>query len=86
MIMNPEQMARKGQVKMKNLMGKVRVEKRILALNSRIVIQNVLAIGSLVSCMTELFLFLQNPNDLCIALAKSLPLVLILFLDFFFFF
>lgn len=60
MIMNPEQMARKGQVKMKNLMGKVRVENRILDLNSRIVIQNVLAVGSLVSCMTELFLFLQT--------------------------
>ena len=50
-----DEMIRKGQVKMKYLVGKVRIENRILILNSRILFQSVLVFGVTVIAKAQLF-------------------------------
>ena len=50
-----DEMIRKGQVKMKYLVGKVRIENRILILNSRILFQSVSVFGVAVIAKAQLF-------------------------------
>ena len=50
-----DEMIIKGQVKMKYLVGKVRIENRILILNSRILFQSVLVFGVAVIAKAQLF-------------------------------
>ena len=50
-----DEMIRKGQVKMKYLVGKVRIENRILILNSRILFQSVLIFEVAVIAKAQLF-------------------------------
>ena len=50
-----DEMIIKGQAKMKYLVGKVRIENRILILNSRILFQSVLVFGVAVIAKAQLF-------------------------------